>query len=145
MGRYSWEPRYYKETEDTTIEQAVSKAILYIIKNIDKLKVERLEKERQEKIRSYRQQQIQAYNAFLEEKENKKQEYIKYENYKRQKLLEDSEKWKELCAIKDFLDHIKDANDVNDNEWLNRAYSYLNDINPANNKYFRNYDNYKND
>lgn len=145
FGKYSWEPRDYKETEDITIEQVIGKAILYVIKKIDKLKVERLEKERQEKIRGYRQQQVEAYNSFLKEKENLKQEYIKYENYKREKLLQDSKKWKELCIVKEFLDHIKDANDLNDNEWLNWAYSYLNDINPANNKYFRNYDNYKHD
>lgn len=141
-GKYSWEPRDYKETEDITIEQAITKAILYVIKKIDKLKVERLEKERQYKIRECKQRQVQAYNKFLQEQENIRQEYIKYENYKRQKLLEDSKKWKELCIVKEFLDNIKDNSDASDNEWLDWAYSYLNDINPANNKYFRNYNNY---
>lgn len=144
-GKYSWDPRDYREKEDITIEQAISKAILYIIKKIDKLKVERLEKERQDKIRKSKQHQIQTYNSFFEEQENIRQEYIKFENYKRQKLLEDSKKWKELCIVKKFLDHIKDNNDSSDNEWLEWAYSYLNDINPTNNKNFRNYNNYEKD
>ena len=142
-GKYYWEPRDYKETEDITIEQAISKAILYVSKKIDKLKNERLEKVRQDKIRECRQRQIQTYNDFIKEQENIRQKYIKYENYKRQKLLEDSKKWKELCIVIEFLDHIKKHNDASDNEWLDWAYSYLNDINPTNNKYFRNYNNYE--
>ena len=142
-GKYSWEPRDYKETEDITIEQAISKAILYVIKKIDTLKNERLEKERQDKIRECRQRQIQTYNHFIKEQENIRQEYIKYENYKRRKLLEDSKKWKELCIVKEFLDYIKNNNDASDNEWLDWAYSYLDDINPTNNKYFRSYNNHE--
>ena len=111
--------------------------------SLDKLKNERLEKERQDKIRECRQRQIQTYNDFIKEQENIRQKYIKYENYKRQKLLEDSKKWKELCIVIEFLDHIKKHNDASDNEWLDWAYSYLNDINPTNNKYFRNYNNYE--
>ncbi len=144
-GTYSWSSWECKETEDSTIEQAIIKAILYVIKKIDKLKVERLEKERQDKIRKCRQRQVQTYNNFLKEQENIRQEYIKYENYKRQKLIEDSKKWKELCVVKEFLDNLKGQNDASDNEWLEWAYSYLNDINPANNKYFRNYDHYVKD
>jgi hypothetical protein len=144
-GTYSWSSWECKETENSTIEQTIAKSILYIIKKIDKLKVERLEKERHEKIRECKQRQIQTYNNFIKEQENIRQEYIQYENYKRQKLLEDSKKWKELCAVKEFLDYIKSNNDSSDNEWLAWAYSYLEDINPSNNKYFRSYDNYKKD
>lgn len=144
-GTYSWTSWESKETEDITIEQAIRKAILYVTKKIDKLKIERLEKERQYKIREYRQRQVKAYNNFLEEQKNIRQEYIKFENYKRQKLLEDSKKWKELCFIKEFLDYIKSCNDSADSEWLDWAYSYLNDVNPSNNKYFCNYDNYRKD
>lgn len=144
-GTYSWSSWECKETEDITIEQAIGKDILYVIKKIDKLKVERLENERQEKIRECRQRQIQTNNNFLEEQENIRQKYIQFENYERQKLLEDSKKWKEICVVKEFLDYIKDNNDASDNEWLGWAYSYLNDINPSNNKYFRNYNNYQKD
>lgn len=144
-GTYSWTSWESKETENITIEQAIRKAILYVIKKIDKLKIERLEKERQYKIREYRQRQVKAYNNFLEEQKNIRQEYIKFENYKRQKLLEDSKKWKELCIVKEFLDYIKSCNDSADSEWLDWAYSYLNDVNPSNNKYFCNYDNYRKD
>ncbi len=144
-GTYSWSSWECKETENITIEQVIGKVILYVIKKIDKLRAERLEKERQEKIRECRQHQVQTYNNFIEEQENIRQEYIKFENYKRQKLLEDSKKWKELCTVKEFLDYIERNNDNSDNEWLNWAYSYLDDINPSNNKYFRNYDNYQKD
>lgn len=67
-GTYSsWTSWESKETKDITIEQAIRKVILYVIKKIDKLKIERLEKERQYKIREYRQRQVKAYNNFLEE------------------------------------------------------------------------------
>ena len=144
-GTYSWSSWECKETENITIEQVIGKVILYVIKKIDKLRAEHLEKVRQEKIRKCRQHQIQTYNNFIEEQENIRQEYIKFENYKRQKLIEDSKKWKEICIVKEFLDYIKRDNDNSDNDWLDWAYSYLDDINPSNNKYFRNYDNYQKD
>lgn len=142
-GKLSYSTNDYREDEKTTLETALVKAIIYVHKKTEMQKQERLEKERQEKLKTFKKQQKIKYDQYIKENENELQKFIAFEKYKRNKLFEDSKFWNDLKQIKEFVESIKEQNDPNNEDWLNWADSFINDINPANNSSFSNYDKFE--
>lgn len=139
-GKYECCPQEYKETADISIEQAISKVIIYAHKKIERLKNERIEEERKSRINRLRWIQESKYDKYNKALEKKRELFIEQEKQRREKLLIDSKKWNDLKIMREFIDSIKEQNDPSNEDWLNWAYSFIKDIDPTQNNYFRSYD-----
>jgi len=135
-GKYEWEPRDYKATADILIEQVISKVIIYTHKKIERLKNERFESERKARLNGFKRIQELKYDKYNEDLEKKRELFVAQENLRRDKLFKDSKKWNDLKMVREFIDSIKEQNDPSNEDWLNWASSYANDIDPAQNNSF---------